>query len=155
MKEGGINSIKSVMRENNKRQRNIILLFHLSPFEIQPAALTDSKHVFRTHPFSIQISITSSLCVYFIFFLKANYISSSSYPGIHGQTVIYRRDLHSKISQAEKVSLEINLMAGAEIRRNVYVYQSTSIFLKRCEKETNARIYVTINRIHCQWKGKL
>jgi hypothetical protein len=49
----------------NKRQRNIILLFHFSPFEIQPATPTDSQHVFRIHLFSIpNFNYFKFLCIF-------------------------------------------------------------------------------------------
>jgi len=54
------------MRENNKRQRIIMLLFHFSPFEIQPAALTDSQHVFRIQLFSIpNFNYFKFLCIFY------------------------------------------------------------------------------------------
>jgi hypothetical protein len=61
-----ITSIMSVIRENNNRQRNIILLFYLSPFDIQPAAQTDSQHVYRGRLFSIpNFNYFKSLCIFY------------------------------------------------------------------------------------------
>jgi len=44
--------------------------------------------------------------------------------------MIYDTDSHSEISWMEKVSMEINLMAGAASRCDVYVCESTLNFLK-------------------------